>query len=58
MSAAAPPGAGWQIFSGFPAPIAAGQLPQDESEGGGKSSRVFLPDPAQYRFDWATSGQR
>jgi hypothetical protein len=55
MSAAALSGAGWQIFPGFPARIAAGQLPEDES--GDKDSLVFFPDPAQYRFDWATGGQ-
>ena len=55
MSAAAPPGAGWQIFSGFPARIIDGQLPKDNSRAGGKYSGVFFPDPAQYRFDWATS---
>jgi hypothetical protein len=33
----------------------AGQPPEDESDGGGKDSRVFFPDPAQYRFDWAAS---
>jgi hypothetical protein len=55
MSAVVPSGAGWQIFSGFPARIVGGQPPEDESEGGGKDSRVFFPDPAQYRFDWATS---
>ena len=53
LSAAPPSGAGWQIFSGFPAPIVAGQLPEDNSDAGGKYSRVFFPDPAQYRFDWA-----
>ena len=57
LSAAALSGAAWQIFPGFPARIAAGQLAEDESEGDGKDSRVFLPDPAQYRFDWATGGQ-
>jgi hypothetical protein len=57
MSAAALSGLGWQIFPGFPAPVAAGQPPEDELDGGGKDSRVFLPDPAQYRFDWATGGQ-
>jgi hypothetical protein len=56
MSAAAPSGAGRQIFSGFPAPIVAGKPPDDDSDGGGKYSRVFLPGPAQYHFDWATSG--
>jgi hypothetical protein len=55
MSAAALSGVGWQIFPGFPARIVAGQLPEDESEGCGKYSRVFLPDPVQYRFGWATS---
>jgi hypothetical protein len=55
LSAAALSGLGWQIFPGFPAPVAGGQPPEDESDGGGKSSRVFLPDPAQYRFDWAAS---
>jgi hypothetical protein len=55
MSAAALSGAAWQIFSGFPARIAPDPLPEDEPDGGGKDSRVFLPDPAQYRFDWAMS---
>jgi hypothetical protein len=55
LSAAVLSGAGWQILPGFRAPIAAGQLPEDESDGAGKDSRVFLPDPAQYRFDWAAS---
>jgi len=27
--------------------------PEDNSDAGGKYSRVFFPDPAQYRFDWA-----
>ena len=53
LSAAPPSGAGWQIFSGFPARTVAGQLPEDDSDGGGKYSRVCFPDPAQYRFDWA-----
>jgi hypothetical protein len=57
LSAAALSGAGWQIFSGFPARIAGGPLPEDESDGGDKDSRVFLPGPAQYCFDWATGGQ-
>ena len=57
MSAAVLSGAGWQIFPGFPARIADGPLPEDEPDGGGKDSRVFLPDPAQYRLDWATGGQ-
>jgi hypothetical protein len=52
LSAAVLSGAGWQIFPGFPVRIAAGQLPEDEPDGGDKDSRV---DPAQYRFDWAAS---
>jgi hypothetical protein len=55
MSAAPPSGAGWQTFSGFPARTVAEQLPEDESDGGGKYSQVFFADPAQYRFEWATS---
>ena len=51
LSAAPPSRAGWQTFSGFPARIV--QLPEDNSDAGGKYSRVFFPDPAQYRFDWA-----
>jgi hypothetical protein len=50
---AAVPSRGWQIFSGFPSRTVAGQLPEDESSGGGKYSRVFFPDPAQYPFEWA-----
>jgi hypothetical protein len=53
LSAAPPSGAGWHTFSGFPLRIVAGQLPEDASDGGGKYSRVFFPNPAQYRFDWA-----
>ena len=52
LSAAVLSGAGWQIFPGFPACIVAGQPPEDEADGGGKSTRVFLPDPAQSSFDW------
>jgi hypothetical protein len=55
MSAAVLSKAGWQIFSSFPARIVAGQLPEDESDGVGRDSRLFFPDPAQYHFDWATS---
>jgi hypothetical protein len=47
LSAAPPSGAGWQIFSGFPARTVAGQLPEDESSGGGKYSRVFFPGYGQ-----------
>jgi hypothetical protein len=32
LSAAPPSGGGWQIFSGFPARIVAGQVPEDESD--------------------------
>jgi hypothetical protein len=52
MSAAVLSGGGWQIFSDYPARIAAEPSPQDEPDGGGKSSRIFLPDPAQWTFDW------
>jgi hypothetical protein len=53
LSAAPPSRAGWQTFSGFPARIVADQLPEDHSDAGGKYFRIFFPDPAQYRFDWA-----
>jgi hypothetical protein len=52
MSAGVPAGEGWQIKSDFPGRVAAGALPEDESEGGGKQCRIFLPDPAQSSFDW------
>ena len=59
MSAGVPAGAGWQIKSDFPGSVAAGALPEDESDGCGKYSRIFLGDPAQFRFDfdWATETQ-
>jgi hypothetical protein len=46
-------GSGLANILGFPSRIVAEQLPEDDSDGGGKYSRVFFPDPAQYRFDWA-----
>jgi hypothetical protein len=55
LSAAPPSGAGWQIFSGFASRTVAGQLPEDESDGRSKYSRLFFLDAAQYRFDWATA---
>jgi hypothetical protein len=40
-------------MSDFPARILSGQLPKDEPDAAGKYSRIFLPDPAQFRFDWS-----
>jgi hypothetical protein len=54
MSAGVPAGEGWQIKSDFPGRSFADPLPEDESEGDGKYSRIFLGDPGQFRFDWAT----
>jgi hypothetical protein len=42
----------WQIMSDFPAGTVPGALPEDESDRGGKYSRIFLCDPAQSSFDW------
>jgi hypothetical protein len=53
MSAGVPAGAGWQIFSDFPARTVPGALPEDESDRGGKYCRIFLCDPAQASFDWS-----
>jgi hypothetical protein len=62
MSAAVLSGGEWQIFSDFPACTVPGPLREDEPDGGGKDSRVFFRDPAQYRFDWtvetAEGGQK
>ena len=52
MSAGVPAGAGWQIFSDYPARIVAEPGPEDEPDEGGKHSRIFLPDRAQSSFDW------
>ncbi len=53
MSAGVWAGGGWQTLSDFPVRIVPGPHPEDEPYGGGKYSRIFLPDPAQFRFDWA-----
>jgi hypothetical protein len=53
MSAGVPATGGWQIMSDFPGRVVAGPLPEDEPDGGGKQCRIFLPDPAQFRFEWA-----
>ena len=52
MSAGVPAGGG-QTLSDFPARIVTGPRPEDEPYGGGKYSRIFLPDPAQSSFDWS-----
>jgi hypothetical protein len=52
MSAAVLSGAGWQVFSDYPACIVAEPSPEDEPDGGGKDSRIFPGDPAQSSFDW------
>jgi hypothetical protein len=52
MSAGVLAGGGWQIFSDYPAGTVPGALAEDESDRGGKYSRIFLPDPAQSSFDW------
>jgi hypothetical protein len=53
MSAGVLAGGGWQIMSDFPGRSVADPLPEAEPDRGGKYSRIFLPDPAQFRFDWA-----
>jgi hypothetical protein len=53
LSAGILSGVGWQILSDYPARIAAEPSLEDEPDGGGKHSRIFLPDPAQFRFDWS-----
>ena len=53
MSAAVTAGGEWQILSDFPGRIVADPIREDEPDGGGRDSRVFLRDPAQFRFDWA-----
>jgi hypothetical protein len=40
-------------MSDFPARSVAHPLPEDEPDAAGKYSRIFLPDPGQFRFDWA-----
>jgi hypothetical protein len=52
MSAGVLAGAGWQIFSDYPACIVAEPSPEDEPDRCGKYSRIFLPDSAQWTFDW------
>jgi hypothetical protein len=52
MSAGVLAGGQWQIFSDFPAGLVADSLPGDEPDRSGKDSRIFLPDPAQWSFDW------
>jgi hypothetical protein len=37
----------------YPARIVADPLPEDEPDGGDKSSRIFFRDPAQSSFDWS-----
>jgi hypothetical protein len=51
MSAGVLAGGEWQIFSDYPGRTVAGSL-EDEPDGSGKYSRIFLPDPAQWTFDW------
>jgi hypothetical protein len=58
MSAGVLAAGGWQIFPDYPArilaePSPAEPSPEDEPDAAGKYSRIFLPDPAQFRFDWA-----
>ena len=44
---------GWQIFSDYPARSVGDPNPEDEPDRSGEDSRIILPDPAQFRFDWA-----
>jgi hypothetical protein len=53
MSAGVPAAGGWQIKSDFPLRVVDSPSPEGEPDGGGKHCRIFLPDPAQFRFDWA-----
>ena len=53
MSAGVLAAGGWQTLSDFPARSLDDPLPEDEPDAAGKYSRIFLPDPAQFRFDWA-----
>ena len=51
MSAGALAGGEWQRFPDYPGRAVADPLPEDEPDRGGKYSRIFLPDPAQWTFD-------
>ena len=53
MFAAVLPEEGWQIFSDYPARIVAEPSPEDKPDGDGKDSRIFLPYPDQFSFDWS-----
>jgi len=52
MSAAVPSGGRWQKLLDFPARTITSPHPEDDSDGGGKYSRIFRGDPAQFRFFW------
>jgi hypothetical protein len=52
MSAGVLAGGELQRFSDYRGRTVAASLPEDEPDRSGKYSRIFLPDPAQWTFDW------
>jgi len=53
MYTAVLPEDGWQIFSDYPERAVGRRLEEDASDGDTKDSRIFLPDPDQFSFDWS-----